>query len=114
MGPTMSSVPSDRFNLEVLRLLVRIAREDEEVEAHEKHLILGLGKSWNVAPADLTLLQAALDGKVPVPQADLALLRSRPDEALEAAQAMVASDGRQRPPELKLLRELKATLTAPR
>src|SRR6476661_6676716 len=90
----MTISAEDRFNIEVLKLLLQVAWADGEVEEREALMILGLGRSWSVPEAELNELRQRLDKGDPLPQPDLSLLKSRPDETMEAVRAMVFADGK--------------------
>lgn len=102
--------PEDLFNLEVLKLLLTIARRDGEYEVHERNMILGLGKSWSVPPDELAALTKATESNTELPKVDWTLLRSRKDDVLTAARAMVLSDGKVRREETELLKEIQKAL----
>lgn len=102
----------DRFNLEVLKLLVTVAWVDGEVDQQEARMVLGLGRSWVVPELELQhLLQAVKAGQHPG-EPDYALLRPRGDEVLEAARALTLADGKPRTEELALLEKVRAALAA--
>jgi tellurite resistance protein len=102
--------PEDLFNLEVLKLLLTLAWKDGEYEVHEKNMILGLGKSWSVPVEELAALTQQTDlGQKPL-QIDWVLLKSRKDDVLTAARAMVLSDGKVKREETALLKEIEKAL----
>lgn len=101
----------DVFNLEVLKLLLNVAWVDGDVEQHEANMLLGLGRSWSVPEAALQkLMEGIKAGKRPA-EPDYALLRQRPDDALQAARALVLADGKVLPEETQLLKRVQAVLT---
>jgi hypothetical protein len=104
--------PSDdeRFNLEVVKLLLKLARVDNDVAKHERAMILGAGRSWNVSEPELQKLMKVLDGAGPLPEPDLKVLKARSDDVLEAARALVLSDGKVKAEETALLKQLAETL----
>jgi tellurite resistance protein len=106
------AAPSDdeRFNLEVMKLLLKLARADNEVAKHERQMILGAGRSWNVSEPELQKLMKTLDGGGPLPEPDLKVLKARSDDVLTAARALVLSDGKVKAEETALLKQLAETL----
>jgi tellurite resistance protein len=106
----MALSDDDRFNLEVLKLLLNVAWVDGDVEQHEANMVLGLGRSWSVPEAALQKLMASIqEGKRPA-EPDYALLRQRSDDALQAARALVLADGKVLPEETALLKKVQAAL----
>lgn len=102
--------PEDLFNLEVLKLLLSLAWKDRAFDPVERNMILGLGRSWLVPEAELQALSAQGDpGQAPL-QLDWTLLRSRKDDVLTAARALVLSDGKVQREETALLKEIQKTL----
>jgi uncharacterized membrane protein YebE (DUF533 family) len=100
----------DRFNLEVLKLLLKVAGTDGTVDGREVALVYGAGRSWLVPEPELrSLVEAARKGH-DVAEPDFALLRTRKDEVLTAVRAMVASDGVVQVEETSLLRAIVAAL----
>lgn len=100
----------DRFGLEVLKLLAQLAWVDGKVEQRERLVVQGLGRSWSVPEKDLQALLDALQAGGKTPEPDLALLRTRGDEVLEAARALVAAEGREAGEEKRLLEDLQRRL----
>lgn len=109
---TLSS--EDRFNTEVIKLLLQVAWSDNQVSSAERLVIWGLGRSWNVPELELQALLKQLKAGGPMPEPDLAVLRSRPDDVLEAARALAASDGHYAQDEKALLERIQARLAAPK
>jgi tellurite resistance protein len=102
----------DQFNLEVLKLLLHVAWVDGTVDPHEANMLLGLGRSWTVPEAALqTLMESIGAGRKPS-EPDYALLRTRPDEVLQAARALVLADGVVHPEETALLKKVQLALTS--
>lgn len=109
----MTPSAEDRFNTEIIKLLLQIAWSDRQL-SHAEHLVIfGLGRSWNVPEADLQALLATLKAGGPMPQPDLAILRTRPDDVLEAARALAVSDGSFADSEKALIDRIKGMLAAP-
>ncbi len=100
----------DRFNLEVVKLLLKLAWVDQEIDSHEKNLILGAARSWSVPEPELKQLMVRLEQGAPLPEPDLALLKTRPDDVMTAARAVVLSDGKVKKEESALLKQLAAAL----
>jgi tellurite resistance protein len=106
----MTPSTEDRFNTEVIKLLLQVAWSDRQL-THSEHLVIfGLGRSWNVPELELRALLEKLKAGGPMPEPDLEVLRSRPDEVLEAARALAASDGNFADSEKGLIERIKAML----
>ena len=110
--PAVTKPPTDddRFNLEVIKLLLKIAWVDQELEAHEKNLIVGAARSWAVPEPELKQLLARMEQGDPLPEPDVQLLRTRADDVMTAARALVLADGKVKKEESALLKQLAATL----
>jgi len=104
----------DQFNIEVLKLMLQLAWSDDQLDVHEVGTILGSARSWGVPESELTALKKALDGERKPPAPNLALLRGRPDEVMEAARAIILSDGKLKTAEKEMLEELRIILEAGR
>jgi uncharacterized membrane protein YebE (DUF533 family) len=107
---TPSPSADDRFNLEVVKLLLKIAWVDQEVDEREKQMIMGAARSWSVPEPDLKQLMARLEQGQPLPEPDVAMLRTRADDVMMAARALVLSDGKVKKEESALLKQLAASL----
>src|SRR5438309_9238533 len=90
----MAQVEEDRFNIEVIKLLLQVAWADGEVDPAEAQMILSAGRSWHVPEATLNDLRNRLEKGNPLPSPDLSMLKKRPDDVLSAARALVLSDGK--------------------
>lgn len=100
----------DQFNLEVLKLLLHVAWVDGSVDQHEANMLLGLGRSWTVPELALQkLMESIKAGKKPT-EPDYALLKSRADDVLQAARALVLADGKVQAQEVELLKKVQAAL----
>ena len=112
----MTLSPEDRFNLEVLKLLARLAWADQSLSEQECHVIRGLGRSWAVPEGELhTLMERLTAGGGSLPEPDLEVLRTRPDDVLEAARALSLADGKLAAGEKSLIESIRARLgSAPR
>ena len=103
--------PGDHFNIEVLKLMLQLAWSDGRVDVREAGVILGAARSWGVPESEVTALKRAMEGRNTPLAPDLALLKGRADEALEAVRAVIASDGRLAPAEKEMLEELRIILS---
>lgn len=108
----MTPSAEDRFNTEVIKLLLQVAWSDRDLTQAEHLVIFGLGRSWNVPEPELQELLKTLKAGGPMPEPDMAVLRSRPDDVLEAARALAVSDGRFAATEKELIAKLQARLDA--
>ena len=103
----------DRFNIEVIKLLLQVAWVDRELTQAERLVIMGLGRSWNVPEGELHTLLDLLQAGGEMPQPDMAVLRARPDDVMEAARALVAADNSVAPDEKALLARIGVMLGLP-
>ena len=107
----MSFSAEDTFNLEVLKLLLNVAWVDGEVDQQEAQMVMGLGRSWGVPEMSLRALMDDLKvGKKPG-EPDWVLLKTRADDAITAARALVLADGKVKPEESALLKKVVALLS---
>lgn len=106
----MALSQEDRFNLEVLRLLLQLAWSDGAVDPKELQLVRGLGRSWTVPEPELQALVSAVEKGQRPAEPDYCLLRDRKDEVLMAARALVAADGVVRREETELLQRITTLL----
>ena len=109
MNPPAPS-EDDRFNLEVVKLLLKVAWVDNEVDEREKQLILGAARSWSVPEPELKQLMARLEQGTPLPEPDLAVLKTKADDVMTAVRALVLADGKVKKEESALLKQLAASL----
>ncbi|MFN7131343.1 MAG: TerB family tellurite resistance protein, partial [Myxococcales bacterium] len=65
----------DRFNIEVLKLLLKLAWQDGELAEREQLAIFALGRSWTVPEAELTTLREQLKSGTALPEPDLETLK---------------------------------------
>lgn len=106
----MALTTEDAFNLEVLKLLLHVAWVDGAVDQSEANMLLGLGRSWSVPEAALQkLLDAVKAGRRPS-EPNWELLRTRADDALQAARGLVLVDGKVQREESALLKSVQAAL----
>lgn len=106
----MALSAEDAFNLEVLKLLVFVAWVDGEVEQHEVQMVLGLGRSWSVPENLLHDMMIDIRAGLKPGEPDWALLKTRSDDVITAARALVLSDGKVAPEESALLKRVVAAL----
>jgi tellurite resistance protein len=109
--PMAKPTPEDHFNIEVLKLMLQLAWSDDRIDVQEVGTILGAARSWGVPEPEVAALKKALEGGVTLPAPDLGLLRGRADEVLEAARALIASDGKLQASEQEMLEELRLILS---
>ena len=107
----MALSAEDTFILEVLKLLLLVAWVDGEVEQHEANMVMGLGRSWSVPEPELKVLMEDLKAGRKIGEPNWELLKSRKDDALTAARALVLADGKVKPEESALLKRVVASLT---
>lgn len=106
----MTLSTEDRFNIEVIKLLLQVAWVDREITQAERMIVLGLGRSWSVPEAELHSLMQLLETGATLPEPALEVLRTRPDDVLEAARAMCVSDGKLAEGEKAMLERITARL----
>jgi len=100
----------EQFNVEVIKLLIQVAWQDEQVTDRERVVIQGLGRHWKVPEEEMkTLLEQLFSGKKLSPP-DLGILRSQPEKVLSAASALASADGRMDEDEDALIREIASLL----
>jgi tellurite resistance protein len=109
----MTLSTEDRFNIEVIKLLLQIAWVDRELTQAERMVVLGLGRSWNVPEGELHALMDKLKAGGTMPEPDIEVLRTRPDDVLEAARALCVSDGQLAEGEKALLERISIRLGLP-
>jgi uncharacterized tellurite resistance protein B-like protein len=87
--------PSDDpvFNAEAIKLLLQVAWADDVLDAQERAFVERVGREWKVPEPVLQELLTHLDLGKPLPQPNLALLRTRRQAVVAAAEALVQSDG---------------------
>lgn len=104
------STAEDQFNTEVLKLMLQLAWSDGQLDVQEVGTILGAARSWEVPESEVAALKKTLDSQGTPPAPDLALLRGRSDEVLEAARALIMSDGKLQAAEKEMMDELRIIL----
>lgn len=98
------------FDTEVIKLLLQVAWADDEVSRDEKMMILGLARSWYVPEPEIKYLIERLDQGQPLPQPNLKLLRTRPDDVLTAVRGLVLSDGKVAESESAMIKQIAEML----
>jgi uncharacterized tellurite resistance protein B-like protein len=106
----MTLSAEDRFNIEVIKLLLQVAWVDREITQAERRVVLGLGRSWSVPEGELHSLMDRLEIGGTLPEPDMEVLRTRPDDVLEAARALCVSDGKLAEGEKTMLERITARL----
>lgn len=82
------------FYLEVLKLLVHVAWADGAPDENEVMVVEELGREWHVPADALADIATRLRRGQPRPPPNMQLLKSRPDEVMEAVRNVVLSDGK--------------------
>jgi uncharacterized tellurite resistance protein B-like protein len=108
----MTPSAEDRFNIEVIKLLLQMAWSDRQLTHSEQLVVFGLGRSWSVPEKELQSLLEKLKAGGALPEPDLEVLRTRPDEVLEAVRALAASDGNFAEAEKDMIERIKQRLGA--
>jgi hypothetical protein len=109
----MTLSAEDRFNTEVIKLLLQVAWSDRQLTQAEHLVVMGLGRSWNVPEPELQSLLGKLKAGGPLPEPDMDVLRTRPDDVLEAARALSVSDGHIAKREKELIASIQQRLSPP-
>lgn len=91
MLPAPSTDPV--FNAEALKLLLQVAWADDQLDPKERAFVAALGPAWKVPEPVMQVLLDHLDRGKPLPQPNVALLRTKPDVVISAAEALIAADG---------------------
>lgn len=107
---TDSPDPQSRFYLEVLKLLLQVITSDDEAAPEELSHFATVARRWNVPASETDLLIERLKQGQPLPAPDMGLLRSRPQDVIEAARALVGSDQRIDAAELDMLLQIRELL----
>jgi uncharacterized tellurite resistance protein B-like protein len=110
----MTPSTEDRFNTEIIKLLLQVAWSDRQLTQAEHLVIMGLGRSWNVPELELQSLLGKLKAGGPLPEPDLEVLRTRPDDVIEAARALTVSDGHIAQIEKDLIAKIQERLGLPK
>ncbi len=110
----MTPSTEDRFNTEVIKLLLQVAWSDRQLTQAEHLVIMGLGRSWNVPELELQALLGKLKAGGQLPEPDMEVLRTRPDDVIEAARALTVSDGHIAQTEKDLIARIQELLGLPK
>lgn len=106
----MTPSTEDRFNTEVIKLLLQVAWSDRQLDHAEQLVIFGLGRSWNVPEKELQSLMEKLKAGGSLPEPDIEVLRTRPDDVMEAVRALAVSDGKFADTEKDMIERIKSKL----
>jgi len=85
---------SERIGVEILKLMIQMAWADHEVVPEEADFILSLAEQVGASEFDKELFRQCLRDEAQLPAPDFGLLRQHKDAAIEAAQRLIAIDGR--------------------
>ena len=110
----MTPSAEDRFNIEVIKLLLQVAWSDRQLTQAEHLVVFGLGRSWNVPEQELQSLLGKLKAGGALPEPDMEVLRTRPDDVIEAARALSVSDGHIAKKEKELIATIQERLGLPK
>ncbi|MFL5348529.1 MAG: TerB family tellurite resistance protein [Hyalangium sp.] len=106
----MTISTEDRFNTEVIKLLLQVAWSDRQLAHSEQLVVFGLGRSWNVPEKELQSLLEKLKAGGPLPEPDIEVLRTRPDDVMVAVRALAVSDGKFADSEKDMIERIKSKL----
>ncbi len=98
------------YEIEVLKLLARLAAADGAVEPVEIGQIAAAGRAAGVSERAIEQLQNLLEARGGLPEPDLSILRQKPHLTMAAARELVAVDGVLADAEITALRRLAAQL----
>lgn len=104
--------PDEAFELELIKLLARMAVTDHDTAPVEIAVIRQIGADHGVSDRALDAVQTLLEGGAGLPRPDIETLRAHPDRVMKAARALVASDGVLEDEEMEALEQLEASLKA--
>lgn len=108
----MTHPPGDesRFYTEVLKLLLQVITSDERIDPEELQEFSTIAARWKVAPAEAAALIDCLREGKPLPAPDMGLLRSRPQDVIQAARVIAASDQHVDSEEIDMLLQIRTLL----
>jgi uncharacterized tellurite resistance protein B-like protein len=108
----MTHSPGDdrRFHTEVLKLLLQVITSDEQVAPEEIEELCFLAERWKVPASEVSALIACLREHKPLPAPDLGLLRTRPQDVIQMARVVAASDHHVANEEVEMLLQIRALL----
>lgn len=98
------------YEIEVMKLLARLAAVDGEVEPVEMAQIAAAGRAAGVGERALEQLRNLLEAHGGLPEPDLEILRTKPHLTMAAAREIVAVDGVLADAEMVALRRLATQL----
>jgi uncharacterized tellurite resistance protein B-like protein len=98
------------FRWELMKLLLQVAWADDRIADQERRILTGLAGRLSLGPERTEALEHCLEQGTPLPAPDMALLRSRRAEVIEAAEQLVMVDGEIDDDENRMLVELHALL----
>lgn len=107
---TDSPGPESRFYVEVLKLLLQVITSDGHVAPEELTHFSTVARRWNVPASEADVLIDRLKQGQPLPAPDMGLLRSRAQDVIEAARALVGSDQRIDAAEIDMLMQIRELL----
>lgn len=100
------------FRWELMKLLLHIVWADDDVADEERRVLLGLAQRLKLSGGQTQLLHECLNGTTPLPPPNIALLRARRAEVIEAAEQLVLADTEISDDENRVLAELHVLLGA--
>jgi uncharacterized tellurite resistance protein B-like protein len=100
------------LQLEVIKLLLQVAWADLAVDAAEADLVIERARKLGLSERDLEQVHQYLSGERPLPPPDLALLRARHDEVLDAVRELIHADQRVSHEETTILQQIELALLA--
>ena len=107
---TDSPGPESRFYIEVLKLLLQVITSDGHVAPEELTHFSTVARRWNVPASEADVLIERLKQGQPLPAPDMGLLRSRAQDVIEAARALVGSDQHIDAAEIDMLMQIRELL----
>lgn len=99
------------FQLELLKLLAKVAWADHSVARTEASVLRDLARNMGFAAPQLAEVETWIAREDAVPEPDLALLRQHKHAVLAAVRTVVMSDDRIAPEETEILRKITAALS---
>jgi uncharacterized tellurite resistance protein B-like protein len=107
---TDSPGPESRFYIEVLKLLLQVITSDDQIAPEELEHFSIVARRWNVPANEADALIGCLKQGHPLPAPDMSLLRTRPQDVIEAARALVGSDQHIDNAEIDMLMQIREML----
>ncbi|WP_224362129.1 TerB family tellurite resistance protein [Hyalangium versicolor] len=108
----MTHPPGDesRFYTEVLKLLLQVITSDDKLEPEELEEFSQVAARWNVPAAEVAAMLDRLRAGKPLPAPDMGLLRTRPQDVIQAARVVAASDQHVDNEEIEMLMQIRTLL----